>query len=56
VIACTILARNYLAKARVPARSFERRHELSTLFVLVIDDVEGVADGTEEPFTVARPD
>lgn len=55
MVACTIIARNYLPQARVLARSFEREHELSTLFVLVVDDADGVIDGAKEPFTLVRP-
>ena len=52
--ACTIIARNYLAQARVLATSFSQHHPGSRLSVLILDDVEG-AIGLEEPFDVVRP-
>ncbi len=55
MIACTVVARNYLAQARVLARSFVAHHHNSTMFVLVIDDVNVVLDDTDEPFTIVRP-
>ncbi len=48
--ACTIIAKNYLAQARVLARSFKREHPDSGMFVLVIDDIEGFVDASQEPF------
>jgi glycosyltransferase involved in cell wall biosynthesis len=47
---CTIIARNYLAQARVLARSFSEHHPGQRLQVLVIDDVEGVVMQSDEPF------
>lgn len=38
--ACTIVARNYLAQARVLVRSFKRVHPTSRFVVLVVDDRE----------------
>lgn len=51
---CTVIARNYLAHARVLAESFRRHHPDGRCFVLVIDDEEGLVADTE-PFTVLRP-
>jgi glycosyltransferase involved in cell wall biosynthesis/SAM-dependent methyltransferase len=48
VNACTIIARNYLAQARVLARSFLQHHPGSSFTVLVIDG--------EQPFTKAPGD
>jgi glycosyltransferase involved in cell wall biosynthesis len=52
---CTIVARNYLAYARVLAGSFFTHHPTGECFVLVIDDVAGEVDDTTEPFEVVRP-
>ncbi len=56
MIACTVVARNYLAQARVLARSFLAHHDDSTIFVLVIDDVNHELDDTTEPFAIVRPE
>ena len=48
--ACTIIAKNYVAFARVLARSHAEHHPGSRLFTLVIDDVEGYLDPAAEPF------
>jgi glycosyltransferase involved in cell wall biosynthesis len=53
---CTIVARNYLAYARVLAESFNEHHRDGECIVLVIDDVAGDVDPANEPFTVMRPD
>src|SRR3954454_20743273 len=47
---CTIVAKNYLAQARVLARSFAAHHPDVPFHVLVIDDVEGYIDPADEPF------
>jgi 2-polyprenyl-3-methyl-5-hydroxy-6-metoxy-1,4-benzoquinol methylase/glycosyltransferase involved in cell wall biosynthesis len=47
---CTIIARNYLAQARVLARSFKELHPGGTCTVLVIDDPTGFIDPAEEQF------
>lgn len=39
--ACTIVARNYLAQARVLARSFQQFHPDSSFTILVVDDLGG---------------
>jgi glycosyltransferase involved in cell wall biosynthesis/2-polyprenyl-3-methyl-5-hydroxy-6-metoxy-1,4-benzoquinol methylase len=54
VNACTIIARNYLAQARVLADSFLAHHSSSRLSVLVLDDREREI-GHSEPFEVIRP-
>src|SRR6185437_13190474 len=53
---CTIVARNYLAAARVLARSFTAHNPGGTCWALVIDDPDGEVTGQDEPFTVVRPD
>ena len=49
---CTIVAKNYLARARVLARSLRAHHPESTLEVLVVDDPEGLFDPAREGFRV----
>jgi glycosyltransferase involved in cell wall biosynthesis/SAM-dependent methyltransferase len=53
---CTIIARNYLAAARVLAESLREHHPDSRCHVLVIDEVEGYFDPAAEPFEVLRPE
>jgi glycosyltransferase involved in cell wall biosynthesis/SAM-dependent methyltransferase len=47
---CTIIARNYLAQARVLTRSFKRIHPDGNCTVLVIDDPAGYIDPAAEQF------
>lgn len=47
---CTIIARNYLAQARVLAGSFKRAHPEGTCTVLVIDDPTDYVDPAKEQF------
>jgi glycosyltransferase involved in cell wall biosynthesis/SAM-dependent methyltransferase len=47
---CTIIARNYVAHARVLARSFREFHPDGSCSVLVIDDPSGFIDPADEPF------
>jgi glycosyltransferase involved in cell wall biosynthesis/2-polyprenyl-3-methyl-5-hydroxy-6-metoxy-1,4-benzoquinol methylase len=47
---CTIIARNYLAQARVLARSFKEVHPDGNCTVLVIDDPAGYIDPAAEEF------
>ena len=47
---CTIIARNYLAQARILARSFKQVHPDGDCSVLVIDDPAGFIDPTKEQF------
>ncbi|WP_022928959.1 methyltransferase domain-containing protein [Patulibacter americanus] len=51
---CTIIAKNYVAHARVLASSFTAHHPGSRCFVLFVDDVEGYLDLADEPFEVVR--
>ncbi len=53
---CTIIAKNYLAHARVLAESFQRNHPDGRCFVLIIDETDGYVDPAEEQFTLVRPD
>lgn len=54
--ACTIIAKNYLAYARVLARSFTRHHPGGRFWTLIIDDFTGRIDPQHEPFEVLTPD
>ena len=53
--ACTIIAKNYLAQARVLARSFLEYNPNGEFAVLIIDELDGVLDPSNEPFTVLSP-
>ena len=52
---CTIIAKNYLAHARVLARSFARHHPDGRFWTLIIDDFDGYVDPANEPFEVLTP-
>lgn len=47
MIACTIVARNYLAQARVLVRSFNRHHPDCSFVILIVDELESADDSTE---------
>jgi glycosyltransferase involved in cell wall biosynthesis/SAM-dependent methyltransferase len=51
---CTIIARNYVAHARVLAESFLAQHPDGTCSVLVIDDPDSFIDAESEPFELVR--
>ncbi|MBA2347137.1 MAG: glycosyltransferase [Solirubrobacterales bacterium] len=53
--ACTIIAKNYLAHARVLAHSFAEHHPDGRFFVLIIDEIDGYVDPSEESFEVVLP-
>jgi glycosyltransferase involved in cell wall biosynthesis len=53
---CTIIAKNYVAQARVLARSFAEHHPGGRCHVLVIDDFDGYLDPGAEPFTIVTPE
>jgi len=53
---CTIIAKNYLAHARVLARSYSEHHPGARTWVLVIDEMEGYLDDPgDEPFELLTP-
>src|SRR5690242_89744 len=52
---CTIIAKNYVAQARVLARSFAEHHPEGRCHVLVIDDFEGYIDPSQEHFELVTP-
>jgi glycosyltransferase involved in cell wall biosynthesis/SAM-dependent methyltransferase len=53
---CTIIARNYVAHARVLAESFRAIHPTGTCSVLVIDDPTGFIDPADEPYELLTID
>lgn len=52
---CTVIAKNYLAQARVLARSFAEHNPDGRMWTLVIDDFAGHIDPSEEPFEILTP-
>ena len=50
---CTIIAKNYLAYARVLADSFRQYNPAVDIYVLVIDKIEGYIDPSSEDFNIA---
>jgi glycosyltransferase involved in cell wall biosynthesis/2-polyprenyl-3-methyl-5-hydroxy-6-metoxy-1,4-benzoquinol methylase len=52
---CTIVAKNYLAHARVLAQSLREQHPDSELTVLVLDDLDGYVDPAQEPYRLWGP-
>lgn len=52
---CTIIAKNYVAYARVLARSFAEHHPGGRVWTLVIDDYAGYINPAEEPFELLTP-
>lgn len=51
LVACTIVANNYLAYARVFAESFRRQHPEARVFALIVDRRLAEVDYDAEPFT-----
>lgn len=56
IVACTVVARNYLPAARVLARSFREHHPNARFEVLVVDDLKREVEEGREPFGVIRLD
>ena len=56
VVACTIVARNYLPQARVLCESFRCVHPRGELYVLLIDDWEHLQSADDEAFTLLHVD
>lgn len=52
---CTIIAQNYVAHARVLARSLLEQNPDARLWTLVIDDFSRHIDAAQEPFTILTP-
>jgi hypothetical protein len=55
VQACTIIAKNYVAQARVLARSFLEHHPDGRFWVLIIDEHVGFIEPGDERFEVLTP-
>ena len=55
-VACTIVANNYLAYARVVARSFLHHHPRGRFFVLIVDRRDPELAYADEPFEVVFAD
>lgn len=53
---CTVVARNYLAHARVLARSFASQHPDVPITVLLLDDDGWTVSDDAEPFDIVRPE
>ena len=52
-VICTIIAKNYLAHARVLCASFLKHHPGGRCYVLIVDDADGYV-GSAENFTLIR--
>jgi glycosyltransferase involved in cell wall biosynthesis len=52
---CTVIAKNYLAFARVLARSLAAHHPDGRVWTLIIDDFARYIDPADEPFEVLTP-
>lgn len=52
---CTIIAKNYVAYARVLAKSLTEHHPDSRLWTLIIDDFDQFIDPEQEPFVALTP-
>jgi hypothetical protein len=52
---CTIIAKNYVAYARVLARSLAAADPGSRVWTLIIDDFDGYIDPSQEPFEILTP-
>lgn len=52
---CTIIAKNYVAQARVLARSFAEHHPDGRFWTLIIDDFADYIGPAREPFTILTP-
>src|SRR5262245_56176292 len=51
-VICTIVAKNYLAQARILMRSIESFHPAVYRVVLVVDPIDGYFNRLSEPFDV----
>jgi len=52
---CTIIAKNYVAYARVLARSFAEHHPEGRFWTLITDDFSEYIDPAQEPFEILTP-
>jgi len=51
---CTVIAKNYLAQARVLVRSLRPHHPTVAMHVLIVDETEGYVHEGNEEFAVVR--
>ena len=56
LVGCTIIAKNYLAQARVLAQSFLEHHPDSTFYVLLVDELDDAFDPATEQFSLVTID
>ena len=56
LVVATIVAKNYLAHARVLSRSLRAHNADARMVVLVIDEVDGYIDPRKEPFELVKVD
>jgi glycosyltransferase involved in cell wall biosynthesis/SAM-dependent methyltransferase len=54
LVACTIAAKNYLSHVRILTDSFLKYHPTSTVFVLLVDEIDGYFDPDVERFRLIR--
>ena len=52
----TIVAKNYLAHARVLSRSLRAHNPDTRMIVLAVDEVDGYIDPQKEPFELVKLD
>ncbi len=53
---CTIVSKNFLAQARILAKSFKAHHPDAPFYVLIVDRINDEFDPKEEPFTIIAVD
>jgi glycosyltransferase involved in cell wall biosynthesis len=51
---CTVIAKNYLALARVLCQSLKKQHPEIPCFVLIVDSIDNKFDPSQEEFTVVE--
>ena len=56
IVICTLVAKNYLASARVLADSFLKYHPNGKMYVLLVDRVDGYFDPEQEKFEIITID
>lgn len=49
---CTIVSKNYLARARALAESVRKHHPNASFDVLLVDEIENYFDPSKEPFSI----
>ena len=56
LVACSVIAKNYLAHARVLSESFLKHNSNSKLYVLLADKIDGYFNPSEEQFQIVTLD